>query len=96
MTRTRVYVLQEGAPCDDISVVESLETVDLGDPAWAWPSVPCVLASADRGTVRPWCEERGIRLVPKEFFPGQVDDVIWFGSDHQRQAFEQKWIKDRG
>ncbi len=95
MTRTRIYVLQEGTPCDDISVVETFETVDTGDLSWAGRSVPCVEASADRGTVRPWCEARGIRLMPVEFFPGQVDHVICLGSDDQRQTFERKWLKDR-
>jgi hypothetical protein len=93
MARTRIYVLQggEGAPCDDIS----FEQVDLGDPSWAGRSIPCVETSADKGTVRPWCEERGIRLVPVEFFPGQVDHVIWFGTEDNREAFERKWLTDR-
>jgi hypothetical protein len=89
-----VYVLQEGIPCDDISVVEALDQVDAGDPDWAGRSVPCVVATAARGTVRLWCEEHGIRLVPKEFFPGQIDYVVWFGTDEKRRAFEQKWLHD--
>ena len=33
-------------------------------------------------------------LVPKEFFPGQVDYVIWFGTEDKRSAFETQWLHD--
>ena len=94
---TKIYVLQggEGGPCDDISTVETLETVDVGDPSWAGRAVPCVVASADKGSVRRWCEEQGIRLAPTEFFPGQIDYVLWFGTDEKREAFERRWLHER-
>ena len=92
--RANVYVLQEGFPCDDISIVEALDHVDVGDPSWEGRSAPCVIASAGKGTVRRWCQEHGIGLVPKEFFPGQVDYVICFGTDDKRSVFESKWLPD--
>jgi hypothetical protein len=96
--RNKIYVLQggESAPCDDISVVETLQTVDVGDPSWADRSVPCVEASAPKGSVRKWCEEHGVTLAPTEFFPGQIDHVLWFGTEEKREAFERKWLRGRG
>jgi hypothetical protein len=85
-------VLQEGIPCDDISVVEALDHIKLGDQSWVGRPVPCVIASADKGTVRPWCEERGIKLTPTEFFPGQVDYLIDLDTERKNGAFKRKWV----
>jgi hypothetical protein len=83
----KIYVLQEGTPRDDISVVETFEEVEIGDPSWTERTLPSVEASAPKGAIRSWCEERRIMLAPKEFFPGQIDYVLSFGTADQRQAF---------
>jgi hypothetical protein len=96
----RTFVLQEGSPCDDISAVDDL-TVTITGPGVTLPepgdtlTVPCVIASADKGTVRPWCEERGIRLIPTEFFAGQTDFVVDLDTHEKWRAFYQKWIARR-
>ena len=91
--RREIYVLQEGAPCDDISLCEPRDRRNrdqlVGDDELTFP---IVIASADRGAVRPWCESKGIALKPQEFAEGQVDYIIELDTRSKREAFRRKWL----
>jgi hypothetical protein len=91
-TRGKTYVLQEGR-YDDIAAVEvPIERIDSGDPRLVGVEFPCVVAAADPGTVRPWCEAKGIKLTPHLFYGKQVDYIIQLDTAQKRARFERKWL----
>jgi hypothetical protein len=101
-TNGKTYVLQssETAPYDDISVLDEpmiaeVDSARAGYAERARMAFPCVLDSADKSTVRPWCQTHGITLTPHEFIKGQVDYIVELDTPKKRKAFERKWLASR-
>jgi hypothetical protein len=57
---------------------------------------PCVVAAHDPGTVRPWCEAKGIKLRPHVFFGEQTDHIVELDTQSKYHAFWRNWLRDQG